>query len=123
MTCTPITEDDTSDEESDEAGAVSASVRNAQDKPRSQRRGRPRKPDPVINMSATKFIAANKTLDIEIYDGDKKISFRTNPPRQTKAGKVGWTFSHKASINIDGVNVTFQITGNAYGIRSDKWKR
>ena len=119
------------DENSDECDALlqdGNNKRKLHGSERPLRRGRPRKPDPVIDMTASRFVASNKILNVKIEDPTKKggselVAFPTNPPRVTKAGKVGWTFSQKVVIEVDGVDVTFQVTGNVYGIRSDKWKR
>lgn len=117
----PVTEEETSDMELE--GGVDLAGEWKSTKAPSQRRGRPCKPNPVIDMSASRFIAANKKLVMKVEDGENVISFDTNAPRETKAGKVGWTFSHKAAMDVDGVSVTFQLTGNIYGIRSEKWAR
>ena len=72
--------------------------------PKTSRRGRPKKPDPVINMTATTFIEKATPLTLIILHKGVEIGqFSSNQPRETRSGKVGWTFSSKINVDIDNV--------------------
>lgn len=87
-----------------------------------QRRGRPRKPNPITSMTADTLIRTNKRLRMCLFDGDRQIGqFDSALPRQTKSGKVGWAFSQKIFVDVGDVSVACQLTANMYGIRSDRW--
>lgn len=88
-----------------------------------KKRGRPRKPPPLTDMTAERFTGSNKRLRIMILEDTTTLaSFLVNPPRTTKAGKSGWSFSQKLTVCVDGVDVACQCTGSVQGIRSDQWR-
>ena len=58
----PVTEEETSDMELEGGVDLAGGCTKAP----SQRRGRPCKPNPVIDMSASRFIAANKKLVMKV---------------------------------------------------------
>ena len=75
-------------------------------------------------MTAESFLASDEVLTVTVTDSSGTSStFVTNPARQNKQGKVGWTFSHKCPFRVNETEVWFQLNGNIYGIRSEQWKR
>ena len=47
----------------------------------------------------------------------------TSEARESKTGKVGWTFSHKTIVHINNTPVHVQVAGTVYALRSERWKR
>jgi hypothetical protein len=87
-------------------------------------RGRPSKPPPTTSMTAKSFLESDEVLTVTVTDRSGNSStFVTNPARQNKQGKVGWTFSHKCAFCVQDTDVWFQLNGNIYGIRSEQWQR
>jgi hypothetical protein len=75
-------------------------------------------------MTAQSFLESDEVLNVTVTDSaGTSVTFATNPARQNKQGKVGWTFSHKCPFQVQGTEVWFQLNGNIYGIRSEQWKR
>ena len=94
------------------------------------RRGRPKKPDPITSMTPEEFTNSNKHLKINICENDNDThgynpiaSIVTSSARENKTGKVGWTYSHKATVMINNSPVYVQISGTIYALRSERWKR
>lgn len=90
-----------------------------------KKRGRPRKPAPLTDMTAARFSASKKGLRVMIIEEETSkqlASFLVNAPRTTKSGKSGWSFSQKLTVSVDGVDVACQCTGTIQGIRSDQWR-